>query len=62
LNKSSLIYIVSAQPAVKTHGNWQLSELAFNVLKYCGAGYLVWLGLNMLLRPRNSLTPVETAA
>jgi threonine/homoserine/homoserine lactone efflux protein len=39
-----------------------VSELAFNVLKYCGAGYLAWLGLNMLLRPRNSLTPVETAA
>jgi threonine/homoserine/homoserine lactone efflux protein len=32
-----------------------VSELAFNVLKYCGAGYLAWLGLNMLLRPRRSL-------
>ncbi|MDF3934182.1 LysE family translocator [Pseudomonas citronellolis] len=36
-----------------------VSELAFNVLKYCGAAYLAWLGLNMLLRPRRSLAPVE---
>jgi len=38
-----------------------VSELAFNVLKYCGAAYLAWLGLNMLLSPRKSLTPVEAA-
>ncbi|MGV8564670.1 LysE family translocator [Pseudomonas aeruginosa] len=38
-----------------------VSELAFNVLKYCGAAYLAWLGLNMLLRPRHSLTPVDSA-
>ena len=37
-----------------------VSELAFNVLKYCGAAYLAWLGLNMLLRPRRSLSPLET--
>lgn len=37
-----------------------VSELAFNILKYCGAAYLAWLGLNMLLRPRTSLSPVET--
>ncbi|MCD5996139.1 LysE family translocator [Pseudomonas sp. CDFA 602] len=36
-----------------------VSELAFNVLKYCGAAYLAWLGLNMLLRPRRSLSSVE---
>lgn len=36
-----------------------VSELAFNVLKYCGAAYLCWLGLNMLLRPRTSLAPPE---
>ncbi|MEZ1314454.1 LysE family translocator [Pseudomonas fluorescens] len=36
-----------------------VSELAFNVLKYCGAAYLAWLGLNMLLRPRRSIAPVE---
>ncbi|WP_060513387.1 LysE family translocator [Pseudomonas sp. NBRC 111124] len=34
-----------------------VSELAYNVLKYCGAGYLAWLGINMLLRPRQSLAP-----
>ncbi|AWY44146.1 LysE family translocator [Pseudomonas putida] len=39
-----------------------VSELAFNLLKYCGAGYLAWLGLNMLLRPRRSLSPVEADA
>ncbi|KIQ06173.1 MULTISPECIES: LysE family translocator [Pseudomonas] len=36
-----------------------VSELAFNVLKYCGAAYLAWLGLNMLVRPRKSLSPAE---
>jgi len=34
-----------------------VSELAYNILKYCGAAYLAWLGLNMLLRPRQSLAP-----
>ena len=38
-----------------------LSEVAFNVLKYCGAAYLAWLGLNMLLRPRGSLSPLAEA-
>ncbi|SEN62712.1 Threonine/homoserine/homoserine lactone efflux protein [Pseudomonas sp. ok272] len=37
-----------------------VSELAFNLLKYCGAAYLCWLGLNMLVRPRQALSPVET--
>ncbi|WDU64792.1 LysE family translocator [Pseudomonas poae] len=32
-----------------------VSQVAFNLLKYCGAAYLAWLGLNMLLRPRRSL-------
>lgn len=32
-----------------------VSELAFSILKYCGAAYLCWLGANMLLRPRSSL-------
>ncbi|MGE8362446.1 LysE family translocator [Pseudomonas sp.] len=36
-----------------------VSELAYTVLKYCGAAYLAWLGLNMLLRPRASLSPAE---
>ncbi|NWE79632.1 LysE family translocator [Pseudomonas yamanorum] len=36
-----------------------VSEVAFNALKYCGAAYLAWLGLNMLVRPRRSLASVE---
>jgi threonine/homoserine/homoserine lactone efflux protein len=28
------------------------SEVAFTILKWAGAGYLVWLGLNLILRPR----------
>ncbi|QNH76822.1 LysE family translocator [Pseudomonas protegens] len=38
-----------------------VSELAFNLLKYCGAAYLAWLGLNMLLRPRRTFSPAGTA-
>lgn len=30
------------------------SRLAFEVLKWAGAAYLVWLGLNLILKPRNS--------
>jgi threonine/homoserine/homoserine lactone efflux protein len=29
------------------------SELAFDVLKWAGAAYLVWLGLNLILKPRD---------
>lgn len=29
------------------------STLAFNILKWIGAGYLVWLGLNLVLKPRD---------
>lgn len=36
-----------------------VSEFAYNVLKYCGAAYLAWIGLNMLLRPRRSLGSAE---
>lgn len=36
-----------------------VSEIAFNLLKYCGAAYLAWLGLNMLVRPRRSLAPAS---
>ncbi len=39
-----------------------VSELAYDILKYCGAAYLAWLGLNMLLRPRQSLAPAEQDA
>lgn len=31
------------------------SELAFNILKWAGAVYLSWLGLQLLIKPRNSL-------
>lgn len=37
-----------------------VSELAYNVLKYCGAAYLCWLGLTMLLRPRGALTGINS--
>lgn len=29
------------------------STLAFNILKWVGAAYLIWLGLNLLLKPRD---------
>jgi threonine/homoserine/homoserine lactone efflux protein len=31
------------------------SEIAFGVLKWAGAAYLVWLGLNLVLKPRARL-------
>lgn len=30
------------------------------MLKYCGAAYLCWLGLNMMVRPRNSMVANDT--
>lgn len=39
-----------------------VSEFGYTLLKYCGAAYLAWLGLNMLLRPRTSLTPAQASA
>ncbi|CAK16001.1 LysE family translocator [Pseudomonas entomophila] len=36
-----------------------VSTLAYDVLKYCGAAYLAYLGLNMLLRPRQSVTSAD---
>jgi len=38
-----------------------VSEFGYNLLKYCGAAYLAWLGLNMLLRPRTSLAPAQVS-
>lgn len=35
------------------------SALAFNVLKWMGAAYLAWLGLNMILKPRSQLTDMQ---
>ena len=36
-----------------------VSEVAYNLVKYCGAAYLAWLGLTMLLRPRRTLSPAQ---
>lgn len=36
-----------------------VSEVAYNVLKYCGAAYLAWLGVSMLLWPRKSFSSAE---
>ncbi|CDH19771.1 putative LysE family transporter [Xenorhabdus bovienii str. kraussei Quebec] len=38
-----------------------VSELAFNILKWCGALYLCWLGIQMIVRPSQSLAG-ETAS
>jgi threonine/homoserine/homoserine lactone efflux protein len=32
----------------------QASVLAFTILKWVGAAYLVWLGINLILKPRDS--------
>jgi threonine/homoserine/homoserine lactone efflux protein len=39
------------------------SPTAFAIMKIAGAGYLVWLGISLLLRPRNSITtePADVA-
>ena len=36
-----------------------VSELAYDVLKYCGAAYLCWLGLGMMLRPRKGIAGAD---
>lgn len=33
-----------------------VSELAYTLLKICGATYLCWLGLQLLMRPRSSFS------
>jgi threonine/homoserine/homoserine lactone efflux protein len=38
------------------------SELAYTMLKWVGAAYLIWLGLKLLLKPRTQLSETDTAA
>lgn len=33
----------------------QTSEIAYTVIKLMGAAYLIWLGMNLLLKPRSML-------
>ena len=37
-----------------------VSELAYDMLKWCGAAYLAWLGVQMLLRPRTQMGTADT--
>ncbi len=39
-----------------------VSELAYTLLKWCGAGYLCWLGIQLLLRPRQQFNSNPAAA
>lgn len=39
----------------------QASELAYTILKWLGAAYLVWLGLKMLFKPRTAWVDQDTA-
>lgn len=38
----------------------QVSEWAYNLVRYCGAAYLCWLGITLLLRPRTTLGSLPT--
>ncbi len=38
------------------------SELAYTILKWVGAGYLIWIGLKLLLKPRTQLSETDTPA
>ena len=33
-----------------------VSEVAYSLLKWCGAAYLCWLGLQLLIRPRQQFS------
>lgn len=39
-----------------------VSEMAYTVLKVCGAAYLSWLGLQLLIRPRTSFSQSDSNA
>jgi threonine/homoserine/homoserine lactone efflux protein len=36
------------------------SELAYDILKWCGAAYLLWLGLQLILKPRQTFDTRQT--
>ncbi len=38
-----------------------VSEVAYTLLKWCGAGYLCWLGIQLLLRPRTVFDSSQVA-
>ena len=38
------------------------SEIAFAIVKWMGAAYLLWLGIHLILRPRDRLTMTEGRA
>jgi threonine/homoserine/homoserine lactone efflux protein len=38
------------------------STIAFTIVKYVGAAYLLWLGLQLLLRPRSTVAPPQENA
>jgi len=38
------------------------SELAYTILKWIGAAYLIWLGLKLLLKPRTQLNETDAPA
>lgn len=40
----------------------QASELAYTILKWIGAAYLVWIGLKMLMKPRTAWAEQNAAA
>lgn len=54
-------FIWGAAVAVGLGALLAVSELAYTVLKICGAGYLCWLGLQLLLRPRSSFSQEDGA-